>query len=46
MLSGVHRQDLSFQGLAPGVYLMALESDEGMGYKARSIFKVAVLAGH
>jgi hypothetical protein len=43
--AGVHKQELSLQGVSPGIYLIALESDEGFGYKARSVFKVAVTAG-
>jgi hypothetical protein len=43
MLAGEHKEELSYQGLPPGIYLLALESDEGMGYNVRAVFKVAVV---
>jgi hypothetical protein len=41
--AGVYRQEWPVQSLPPGIYLIALESDEGIGYKTRGVFKVAVV---
>ncbi len=41
--AGESRAELGLEGLASGLYLLRLESDEGLGWRGRGLFKLAAM---
>jgi hypothetical protein len=41
--SGTQRTKIDVSNMAPGIYFLILQSDEGTGWQVRSTFKIAII---